>query len=481
MRKHLIALMLCLAILLAAFPATALAGGGFTDTADHWAAKYIQDVCSLGLFSGTSDTTFSPNAGMTRGMFVTVLGRLAGVKAAQWKENQPFFTDVRSNAYYAPYISWAVHNGVAKGTGNFTFSPDSPVTREQMSVLVANYSRFLGYSFKPPEQTPYTGDFTDEKTIAKWASDAVDLLQITGILSGIANGDGTYRFAPKSGATRAECCVVFSKLHRALVKNDKFLLPSSVKITAAPASLSRGQSFLLKADIAPEIADNQAMTWVSNNPAVVRVTTDGLATWQSPGTAVLSVVTCNQKKASVTVTAQSAADLAYKGETYSSKCNRIFGRYVDDPRLVYSSSAEAERNLTTITVNVWDIGSNKQKITRTYNLTIHKNIAATVQQIFAEIYALPSKPPIHSLGGYRWCSKSEHTPGLAIDINWDENYYCDPNGNAITGSFFEPSRSEYSFPVGGEVEKIFEKYGFTRGIYWRSGYKDYMHFSFFGT
>jgi hypothetical protein len=35
--------------------------------------------------------------------------------------------------------------------------------------------------------------------------------------------------------------------------------------------------------------------------------------------------------------------------------------------------------------------------------------------------------------------------------------------------------------VGGEIEQIFAKYGFTRGIYWKSGYKDYMHFSFFGT
>ena len=56
-----------------------------------------------------------------------------------------------------------------------------------------------------------------------------------------------------------------------------------------------------------------------------------------------------------------------------------------------------------------------------------------------------------------------------------------PSGKVITGKKFDPENDPYSIPVGGEIEQIFEKYGFTRGIYWKSGYKDYMHFSFFGT
>lgn len=481
MRKRLVALGLCLALMLSAVPVSAQASSAFTDISGHWAADYIEEVYELGLFSGTSDTTFSPNTGMTRGMFVTVLGRLAGVNKDDWKSDYPFFTDVKISSYYTPYINWAVRNGVAKGTGDFTFAPDALVTREQMAALVSNFARFLGYQFKPAANDPYTGDFSDEATISSWAADAVDLLQITGILSGIPNSDGTLSFAPKASATRAQCSVVFSKLYHALVKDEYTVAPTGVKITSAPTSLARGKTALLKAEITPDGASNQTLTWTSSDTSVIRITLDGVACWQGPGTAVLTVSTCNRQTASVTVTAQRPEDLAYANETYSSKCNRIFGQYVSDPRTVYSTAAEAQQHMTTITVKVWDIGSNGQKITRTYGLTIHENIAATVEQIFAEIYELPSKPPIHSLGGYRWAQQSEHTPGLAIDINWDENYYCDPNGNALVGSFFDPSRSEYSFPVGGEVEQIFNKYGFTRGIYWRSGYKDYMHFSFFGT
>ena len=111
-----------------------------------------------------------------------------------------------------------------------------------------------------------------------------------------------------------------------------------------------------------------------------------------------------------------------------------------------------------------------------------QNIAATVERIFEEIYNLEEKPVIHSMGGWRPnAGKSEHKPGLAIDINWLENFYCDPNGKAITGYYFKPGEDPYSIPVGGSIDQIFAKYGFTRGIYWHSGYKDYMHYSFYGT
>ena len=55
--------------------------GSFTDMQDHWAKEYVDFVVERGLFNGVSDTEFSPNTSMTRGMFVTAVGRLAGVGA----------------------------------------------------------------------------------------------------------------------------------------------------------------------------------------------------------------------------------------------------------------------------------------------------------------------------------------------------------------------------------------------------------------
>ncbi|MEA4994461.1 MAG: GLUG motif-containing protein, partial [Oscillibacter sp.] len=65
----------------------------FTDIADHWAKEVIEFVASRGLFSGTSTTTFSPNTAMTRGMFVTALGRLANADVSGYTKSS--FTDVK--------------------------------------------------------------------------------------------------------------------------------------------------------------------------------------------------------------------------------------------------------------------------------------------------------------------------------------------------------------------------------------------------
>ena len=160
----------------------------------------------------------------------------------------------------------------------------------------------------------------------------------------------------------------------------------------------------------------------------------------------------------------------------------IFGTTnISDYRTVYSSSTEAKKHMTTITVRTWDFNSGGDKYTRTWNLTVHENIAPTVQAIFDEIYALSERPPIHSLGGFRWCAHSEHSVGLALDINARENYYCNPSGQALSGSYFRPDSDPYSIPVNGKIDQIFARYGFKRGIYWANGYKDYMHYSFFGT
>lgn len=177
-----------------------------------------------------------------------------------------------------------------------------------------------------------------------------------------------------------------------------------------------------------------------------------------------------------------AVGLTNGNMSHNEKLQLVFGTTnISDPREAYSSDSEARRHMTDITVRTWDINSSGEKYTRTWKLTVHENIAPTVLAIFEEIYALPEQPPIHSLGGYRWAGLSEHSVGLAIDINPNENYYCDPYGNALTGSYFRPGEDPYSIPVEGSIDQIFAKYGFTRGIYWRSGYKDYMHYSFFGT
>ena len=174
----------------------------FTDINGHWAADNILFAASRGLLSGTSDTTFSPDTGMTRGMFVTALGRLAGINPDSYQTGK--FTDVKADAYYAPYVNWAAQTGIVEGVTATTFAPDTNINREQMAVIMKNYAAKLGYDLP---QTLKAVTFADNTQISSWAKDAVKSMQQAGILA----GKNENKFDPKGTATRAEVATVLRR------------------------------------------------------------------------------------------------------------------------------------------------------------------------------------------------------------------------------------------------------------------------------
>ena len=174
----------------------------FTDITGHWAADNILFAASRGLLSGTSDTTFSPDTGMTRGMFVTALGRLAGINPDSYQTGK--FTDVKADGYYAPYVNWAAQTGIVEGVTDTTFAPDTNINREQMAVIMKNYAAKLGYDLP---QTLKAVTFADNTQISSWAKDAVKSMQQAGILA----GKNENKFDPKGTATRAEVATVLRR------------------------------------------------------------------------------------------------------------------------------------------------------------------------------------------------------------------------------------------------------------------------------
>lgn len=85
-----------------------------------------------GITAGTSATTFSPDATVTRGQTVTFLYRTAGSPAVSGNS----FNDVSADAYYANAVAWAVAEGITSGTGNNAFSPDADCTRGQIVTFM---------------------------------------------------------------------------------------------------------------------------------------------------------------------------------------------------------------------------------------------------------------------------------------------------------------------------------------------------------
>ena len=99
--------------------------GAYYYDAAYWAVEN-------GVTNSTSDTTFSPDATVTRGQTVTFLWRSAGSPAVSGSG----FDDVASDAYYADAVAWAVSEGITSGTSETTFAPTSNCTRAQIVTFL---------------------------------------------------------------------------------------------------------------------------------------------------------------------------------------------------------------------------------------------------------------------------------------------------------------------------------------------------------
>lgn len=171
----------------------------FADISDHWAKEDIQFAVRRGLFSGIDDKTFRPDGAMTRGMFVTVLGKLAGADVSGCTGSS--FGDVEAGAYYQNYVEWASKNGIVSGDGKGSFKPDASITRQEMAVIMENFVKATGAELSKKNEEK---SFSDGTKIASWARDAVKTMQTAGVISGKDDGS----FDPLGTATRAETCAL---------------------------------------------------------------------------------------------------------------------------------------------------------------------------------------------------------------------------------------------------------------------------------
>lgn len=170
-----------------------------------WFYNSVAYTVGKGYFAGASANTFAPNMNVTRGMLVSVLGRLDG-NTAQNTTTQ--YTDVPDTMYYAHHVAWATANGIASGYGNNRFGPDDNVTREQMAVMIAKYLTYKAGIAARDEALTYI----DADEISDWALESVKLASQQGILSGNSSG----AFAPQNNATRAEVAAVIERLDKLL-------------------------------------------------------------------------------------------------------------------------------------------------------------------------------------------------------------------------------------------------------------------------
>ena len=177
----------------------------FTDVREaDWFYDDVVYAYENGLFSGTSDTTFSPNASMTRAMLVTILYRAAGEPSVAGITNK--FTDNKQNQYYYEPVLWASSKGIVNGATATTFDPDGKITREQIAAILYRYAG------SPAASSSALNGFTDQSAVSSYAVTAMQWAVGNGIITGVST-NGRTTLSAKNNATRAQVSVM---LHRFL-------------------------------------------------------------------------------------------------------------------------------------------------------------------------------------------------------------------------------------------------------------------------
>lgn len=183
----------------------------FTDVRESdWFYEDVAFAYENGLFAGTSNTTFSPNASMTRAMLVTVLYRLEGQPAVNGRSG---FSDVQYNGYYEDAVTWAADNGIVNGTSTTTFSPNANVTREQMAAILYRYAQHKKYN---TAVSSGLNGFTDHASVSGYAAASLEWAIAEKLVNGSAG-----KLMPTGNATRAQVAAILHRFVENVAKTTK--------------------------------------------------------------------------------------------------------------------------------------------------------------------------------------------------------------------------------------------------------------------
>lgn len=182
-----------------------------------WAHEGLDYCIYHGYIAGTSASTVSPNGVCTRAQLVSILYRVQGepttVKGYELSKLRAPFNDVPRGQWYTDAIWWAKLMGVVSGTSATTFDPEGEITREQLAVILYNYTK----QFAPGSLTA-TGSlagFPDAASVSSWARTEMARAVGNGLISGTGSGSVAY-LTPQGSATRAQVAAILMRFEQAM-------------------------------------------------------------------------------------------------------------------------------------------------------------------------------------------------------------------------------------------------------------------------
>ena len=169
-----------------------------------WFYSYVEELYEKGIVSGDETGKFNPNDNVTREQFLKMLIEAADIES---EEGENSFEDVKSDAWYKPYVLKAKNFGIANGVSDIEFGVGSKITRQDMAVMISRTISKLG--LEPEEKE--VSLFKDNDKVNDYAKESVQFMKSIGLIEGNNN-----EFRPLDNLTRAEAAKVISELLKIL-------------------------------------------------------------------------------------------------------------------------------------------------------------------------------------------------------------------------------------------------------------------------
>ncbi len=182
-----------------------------------WSHEGLDYCIYRGYIAGTSASTVAPTGVCTRAQLVSILYRMQGepttVRGIELAKLRAPFNDVPRGQWYTDAIWWAKLTGVVAGTSATTFDPSGEITREQLAVILYNYTKqFASGSLTA---TGSLAGFPDAGSVSSWARTEMAWAVGNGLISGTGSGSVAY-LSPQGSATRAQVAAILMRFEQAM-------------------------------------------------------------------------------------------------------------------------------------------------------------------------------------------------------------------------------------------------------------------------
>lgn len=330
----------------------------FSDVPDSHPYKSAIDFCQdKGYVLGTTDTTFEPDASLTRGQLATIWCRSLNILATNHS-----FNDITSlNNYYDTPTIVLNSLGIIHGTSATQFSPSASITREQLALITMRT-----YGLGVADDTAYT-QYDDNASISEWARDGISACINADVFKNLYDGSS---FHPSNAVTRAEICQLIYNLAQPAYFVSIDTLTGGT-ITADPTVAHAGDTITLT--INPDSGKQLKSGTLMCNGTAIQGTTFVMPAEDVAITAEFEDVPATATISSITVTTPPTKTSYTVGETLDLTGLVVTATYSDGSSAETTAYTTSPADGTTLdtagTVTVTATSSEDTSITTTFDVT----------------------------------------------------------------------------------------------------------------